>query len=78
MIKYICFLIVFLTMRAVMMNFILHSSKFSNIPGIMDEIKAKIANNTPFDHVQFQYIIDTRKNWCKIDTPNTHVHIISS
>ena len=56
----------------------MYSSKFSNIPGIMDEIKAKIANNTPFDHDQLQYIIDTRKNWCKIDTPITNVHIISS
>jgi len=56
-----------------------YSSKSSNVPGIMDEIKTKITNSTPFDHDhdQLQYIICTRKNWCKIDTPNTHIHRIS-
>ena len=55
----------------------MHTSKSSNVPGIMDEIKTKITNSTPFDHDQFQYIIGTRKNGCKINTPNAHAHGLS-
>ena len=56
----------------------MHCNKYSNVPGIMDEIRAKTSNSTPFDHDQLQYIIYTRKNYDEWDFINSIVFSICS